>query len=257
MAKEKARDLRTGIALLWGEQDRPTRGPKPSLTPRRIADAAVDLADAEGLAAVSMSKVAAAFDLSAMALYRYVPGKTELVELMVESVLAQVPDLSAVEGGWRPRLTHWARLSQQVHRAHPWLLAATALRRQAMGPHQLGWLDAAFAALEPTGLPAAQQHRIFVLIAGLVRTVAQEQVDFDQQHDQEWNRLTGELITRHAARFPHLTHAIAHGAFTPDTADPLDFPLARVLDGVQALIDRTDRDGRTDGNERRGGEEPS
>ncbi|MER7988860.1 TetR/AcrR family transcriptional regulator C-terminal domain-containing protein [Streptomyces noursei] len=239
MAKDKARDLRAGVALLWGEQDQPTRGPKPSLTPPRIAQAAVALADAEGLAAVSMSKVAATFDLSAMALYRYVPGKTELVELMIESVLAQVPDLSAVAGGWRPRITQWARLSQQVHRAHPWLLAATALRRQAMGPHQLGWLDAAFAALEPTGLPAAQQHRIFVLVAGLVRTVAQEQVDFDQQHDQEWNRLTGELIARHAARFPHLTRAIDAGAFAPDPADPLDFALARVLDGVEALVEPT------------------
>ncbi|MFE4020842.1 TetR/AcrR family transcriptional regulator [Streptomyces sp. NPDC059101] len=237
MAKDKARDLRAGVALLWGEQGRPTRGPKPSLTPPRIAEAAVALADAEGLAAVSMSKVAATFDLSAMALYRYVPGKTELVELMIESVLAQVPDLSTVAGGWRPRITRWARLSQQVHRAHPWLLAATALRRQAMGPNQLGWLDAAFAALEPTVLPAAQQHRIFVLVAGLVRTVAQEQVDFDQQHDQEWNRLTGELITRHAERFPHLTRAIDAGAFAPDPADPLDFALARVLDGVEALVE--------------------
>ncbi|TQF04565.1 TetR/AcrR family transcriptional regulator [Kitasatospora acidiphila] len=241
MAKEKARDLRTGIALLWGEQDQPTRGPKPSLTPGRIAEAAVAIADAEGLAAVSMSKVAATFGVSAMALYRYVPGKTELIELMVEFILAEVPDLSAVAGGWRPRITQWARLSQQVHRAHPWLLAAVAIRRQAMGPHQLGWLDAAFAALNGTGLPAAQQHRIFVLIAGLVRTVAQEQQDFDQAQDEEWNRLTGELIARHADRFPHLTQAIAAGAFAPEPADPLEFALTRVLDGVAALIDQAGR----------------
>jgi AcrR family transcriptional regulator len=237
MAKEKARDLRAGVALLWGEQEQPTRGPKPSLTPGRIAEAAVAIADAEGLPAVSMNKVAATFGVSAMALYRYVPGKTELIELMVESVLAEVPDLTAVAGGWRPRITEWARRSQQVHRAHPWLLAATAMRRQAIGPRQTGWLDAAFAALEPTGLTAAQQHRIFVLVAGLVRTVAQEQADFDQADDQEWNRLTGELLTRHAARFPHLTRAVAAGAFAPDPADPLDFALARVLDGVQSLID--------------------
>jgi hypothetical protein len=157
---------------------------------------------------------------------------------MVESVLTEVPELSVVAGGWRPRITRWAHLSQQVYRAHPWLLAAVAMRRQAMGPHQLGWLDAAFAALDDTGLPAAQQHRIFVLVAGLVRTVAQEQQDFDQAQDEEWNSLTGELITRHAARFPHLTRAIAAGAFAPEPADPLEFALTRVLDGVQALIDR-------------------
>ncbi|MFB7665980.1 TetR/AcrR family transcriptional regulator [Kitasatospora sp. NPDC056138] len=237
MAKEKARDLRAGIALLWGEQEQPTRGPKPSLTPRRIAEAAVAIADAEDLAAVSMSKVAAEFGVSAMALYRYVPGKAELVELMVESVLTEVPDLSAAASGWRPRIVEWARQSERIHRAHPWLLAATSMRRQVMGPNQLGWLDAALAALEPTGLTAGQQHRVFVLVAGFVRTRVQQLLDFDEEHSQEWNRLTGELLDRHADRFPALTRAIAAGAFAPDPVDPLEFGLDRILDGVQTLID--------------------
>jgi AcrR family transcriptional regulator len=236
---DRQRDLRAGLALLWGEQDRPTRGPKPSLTPHRIAAAAAELADAEGLDAVSMNRVAAGFGVSAMALYRYVPGKSELVELMVEAVLAEVPDLSPAGPGWRPRIEEWARRSWAVYRAHPWLLAATAMRRQMMGPNQLGWLDAALAALAPTGLPAAQQHRVFVLVAGLVRNIAQQHADFDADHDREFGRLTGELLTRHADRFPALTKAIADGAFAPDAGDPLAFGLDRILDGVQALIDRT------------------
>ncbi|MFI1198205.1 TetR/AcrR family transcriptional regulator [Streptomyces sp. BHT-5-2] len=237
MTKGKARDLRARVALLWGEQDRPTRGPKPSLTPHRIAGAAVALADAEGLDAVSMSRVAAEFGVSAMALYRYVPGKDELVELMVEFVLAQAPDLSTAGDGWRPRITEWARRSAEVYRNHPWLLAATAMRRQLMGPNQLGWLDAALAALEPTGLSASERHRIFVLVAGLVRNLAEQSLDFDEEHNQEWNRLTGELLDRHADRFPALTRAVADGAFAPDTVDPLEFGLDRILDGVQTLID--------------------
>ncbi|QHC21292.1 TetR/AcrR family transcriptional regulator [Streptomyces sp. GS7] len=239
MAKEKARDLRASIALLWGEQEQPTRGPKPSLTPLRIAEAAVAIADAEDLTAVSMSKVAAEFGVSAMALYRYVPGKAELVELMVESVLAEAPDLSAAGSGWRPRIIEWARQSERIHRAHPWLLAAISMRRQVMGPNQLGWLDAALAALEPTGLTAGQQHRVFLLVAGFVRTHVQQLLDFDEEHSQEWSYLTGELLDRHADRFPALTRAIAAGAFAPDTADPLEFGLDRILDGVQTLIDRS------------------
>ncbi|MFE0462680.1 TetR/AcrR family transcriptional regulator C-terminal domain-containing protein [Kitasatospora sp. NPDC058965] len=238
MAKEKPRDLRAGIALLWGEQDRPTRGPRPSLTPQGIARAGVAVADAEGLAALSMNKVAAEFGVSAMALYRYVPGRTELVELMVESVLAELPDLAVAGDCWRERMVEWARCSARVHRAHPWLLAATAMRRQLIGPHQLGWLEAALAALEPTGLPAAQRHRVFVLVAGFVRTHAQELLDFDAAHDEEWNRLTGELLDRHADRFPALARAVADGAFAPSAADPLEFGLDRILDGVQVLIDR-------------------
>ncbi|MFJ9693367.1 TetR/AcrR family transcriptional regulator [Kitasatospora sp. NPDC101183] len=238
MAKEKPRDLRAGIALLWGEQEQPTRGPKPSLTPRRIAASAVAIADAEGLEAVSMSKVAAGFGVSAMALYRYVPGKAELVELMVEEVLAAVPDLTAAGDGWRERTIAWARASEAVNRAHPWLLTATAMRRQLMGPHQIGWLDAALVALEPTGLGAVERHRIFVLVAGLVRTITQQQADFDEEHSREWGRLTGEVLERHADRFPGFTRAVAGGAFGPDPVDPLEFGLGCILDGVQLLIDQ-------------------
>ncbi|MEU1663447.1 TetR/AcrR family transcriptional regulator [Streptomyces sparsogenes] len=238
-SREKKRDLRAGVALLWGEQDQPTRGPKPSLEPRRIAQAAVALADAEGLDAISMQKVAAEFGVSAMALYRYVPGKAELVELMVEAVLTGGPDLSAAGPGWRPRLEEWVRQCWAVYRAHPWLLAATAMRRQVMGPHQLGWLDAALAALAPTGLTAAQQHQVFLLAIGLVRNLAQQLSDADEAHSEEWSRLTGELLERHADRFPALTRAIAHGLFAPDDTDPLEFGLERILDGVEALIART------------------
>ena len=238
-SEKKQRDLRAGVALLWGEQDRPTRGPKPSLTPQRIAESAVALADAEGLDAVSMSKVAAAFGVSAMALYRYVPGKTELVELMVESVLAGVPDLTTAGDGWRPRLTAWAHRSLDVYRAHPWLLTATAMRRQIMGPHQLGWLDAALAAMEPTGLSAAQRHQVFLLLVGQVRSVAQQHTDFDEEHARQWSELTGELLSRHPDRFPALNRAIADGAFEPDGIDPLDFGLERIFDGVRSLIDGT------------------
>lgn len=237
-SKEKARDLHAGVALLWGEQDQPTRGPKPTLSPRRIAGAAVALADAEGLDAVSMTRVGTELGVSAMALYRYVPGKAELVELMVDVVLAERPDLTTVEQAWRAGLAEWARRSLAVYQAHPWLLAATAMRRQAMGPGQLGWLDAALGALETTGLTAAERHQVSLLIVGLVRNLAQQLADFDEEHDREWGRLTGELLDRHADRFPALTAAITQGAFEPTALDPLDFGLTRILDGVQVLIDR-------------------
>lgn len=237
MGKEKERDLRASVALLWGEQEAPTRGPKPSLTPSRIAAAAVALADSDGLEAVSMNRLAGGFGVSAMALYRYVPGKAEIVELMVESVLAERPALTAEEG-WRSGIEAWARASWDVYCAHPWLLAATAMRRQVMGPHQLGWLDAALTVLEPSGLSAAERHRVFVLVVGLVRSVAQEVLDFDAEHARQWGELTGGLLTRHADRFPALTRAIAQGAWAASPEDPLAFGLERMLDGVQALVDR-------------------
>lgn len=235
--QDKSRDPRASLALLWGEQEQPTRGPKPKLTPRRIAAAAAELADTEGLDAVSMNKVAGGFGVSAMALYRYVPGKTELVELMVESVLAEGPDLSAVpDGDWRAAVREWTRQCAHVYAAHPWLLGATAMRRQIMGPCQLRWLDAALAALEPTGLGGAQRHQVFLLLIGLVRNLAQQRSDHEKEREAEWDRLAGELLARHADRFPALAKAVAEGAFEPHGTDPLEFGLDRILDGVEALV---------------------
>lgn len=233
---DKPRDPRAGLALLWGEQDQPTRGPKPKLSPAQIAAAAVELADAEGLDAVSMNKVASGFGVTSMALYRYVPGKQELVELMVEQVLIEAPDLSGVaDGDWRAAAREWTRQCAAVYAAHPWLLTATAMRRQIMGPRQLRWLDAALAALEPTGLGGAQRHQIFLLLVGHVRNLAQQRRDHNEEHDREWDRLTGELLARHADGFPALVKAVADGAFDPPSIDPLDFGLDRILDGVEVL----------------------
>ncbi|MGW1049168.1 TetR/AcrR family transcriptional regulator [Streptomyces sp. NPDC001118] len=235
--QDGTRDPRAALALLWGEQDKPTRGPKPKLTPQRIAAAAAELADSEGLDAVSMSKVAGGFGVSAMALYRYVPGKTELVELMVEAVLAEGPDLSgAPEGDWQAAVREWTRQCARVYATHPWLLGATAMRRQVMGPCQLRWLDAALAALESTGLDGARRHQVFLLLIGLVRNLAQQRSDHDEEREREWNRLSGELLARHADRFPALTKAVAEGAFEPDGIDPLEFGIDRILDGVEALV---------------------
>ncbi|WP_190130076.1 TetR/AcrR family transcriptional regulator [Streptomyces mashuensis] len=116
-----------GVALLWGEQERPTRGPRPSLGPGRIAETAVVFAEAEGLDAVSMSKIAAELGVSgsrrwrssALALYRYVPGRTGMIELMTEAVLAEGPGLTAAGDGRRPRLEEWARRYWAVYHAHP------------------------------------------------------------------------------------------------------------------------------------------
>src|ERR1700742_4126867 len=94
--------------FLWHDRAKPTRGPKPALTLEQIADAAIAIADAEGLAAVSMQRVAADLGYTKMSLYRYLPGKAELVSLMLERGVGEPPALTA--GGWREALTEWSRL---------------------------------------------------------------------------------------------------------------------------------------------------
>lgn len=241
--KESKRDPGASLALLWGEADiRPRRGPKPQFTPAHVALRGVEIADAEGLEALSMQRVAEMLGVTTMALYRYVPGKPDLVDLMVETVLGDPPDLGRVPGGWRPRLEAWARACWDVYRAHPWILTATGLRRQAMGPHQVAWLDTALAALEPAGLTARRRHDAAILVLSLVRSITQEALDSTEEGGEEWDRLTAHQLTAHADRFPALTRAVAEGAFLPTGDDPLAFGLTCVLDGIQGLVERADRE---------------
>lgn len=88
---DKQGGAKESLALLWGEQEPPSRGPKPSLTAGRIAQAGIEIADGEGLDAVSLARVAKEFGVTAMALYRYVPGKTELLDLMVDLAIGPRP----------------------------------------------------------------------------------------------------------------------------------------------------------------------
>ena len=117
------------VDFLWGEPARPTRGPKPSMSLTRIADAAIAIADAEGLAAVSMQRVAADLGFTKMSLYRYLPGKAELVALMVERALGEPPARTGQD--WRDALADWARLLLDGY--HPAPVDPPGDRRAAPG----------------------------------------------------------------------------------------------------------------------------
>ncbi|MFD3513822.1 TetR/AcrR family transcriptional regulator C-terminal domain-containing protein [Streptomyces sp. NPDC058657] len=221
------------VRLLWGPRAKPSRGPKPSLSLRRIAAAGVEIADAEGLGAVSMQKVAGLLDFTKMSLYRYVPGKTELVALMVETAVGEPPP--ALDGlRWRDQLASWARQLAQLFARHPWLLDATVGPR-VMGPEELGWLERAVAALDGHGLTGPERMDAAVLLVGHVRGIAEQARAARPDGAPETELLTflGPLVHQHADRFPALAAAMA----SQDGRDQaLDFGLERILDGLEALI---------------------
>ncbi|MEU8198730.1 TetR/AcrR family transcriptional regulator [Microbispora amethystogenes] len=228
-------DPARGMDLLWGTAGRPSRGPKPSMSVDRITGTAVEIADAEGLAAVSMQRLAAAFGFTTMSLYRYVPGKAELVALMIDTAIGDRPDLGGVQGGWRDRLAEWARQCLRLYVRHPWLLAATGGNR-VMGPNELGWLDAALAVLADAGFTPVEQHDAFLLVNGHVRSVAQYTTGADRLRVDEWSADLGERLRRHGDRFPALVAAIQGGGYSQTTDDPLKFGLRCLLDGLDRLL---------------------
>nr|WP_244163695.1 TetR/AcrR family transcriptional regulator [Rhodococcus koreensis] len=91
--------------LLWGSPDRPKRGPKPALSLERIVATAISMADAEGLATLSMQRLAEDLGFTKMSLYRYTPGKAELTALMLDAALGPAPDLSEIDGVGAQRST--------------------------------------------------------------------------------------------------------------------------------------------------------
>ena len=213
----------TAIPLLWRQQTAPKRGPRPTLSLDAIAAAGIDIADRDGLSAVTMQRVAERLGVTKMALYRYVPGKVELVALMID-----------LAGGWRPKLETWALRMFDRFAEHPWALEAT-IGARAIGPNELGWLEQAAAALTGTGLTGSEILDVAVTLVGHVRTIAQQAAMIGNNPEQAIDDAMLALLTGREDQFPALAAALAD----PDGKNQaLDFGLHRILDGVALLIDR-------------------
>jgi AcrR family transcriptional regulator len=213
--------------FFWAPRPRPTRGPKPALTLDQIADAAIAIADAEGLAAVSMQRVAADLGYTKMSLYRYLPGKTELVAAMLERGIGGPPE---VAGDWRQALTAWASALLEAYGGHVWALAATAGRRP-IGPNELAWMERALAVLPP-GLTGAERLDAVATIAGHVRMIAGQ----SGGAESDLAAAMGMVVRDHAERYPAVVAALTDVAVRGGADDAFAFGLGRILDGLEVLV---------------------
>ncbi|MEV6487715.1 TetR/AcrR family transcriptional regulator C-terminal domain-containing protein [Actinoplanes sp. NPDC051633] len=205
-----------------------SRGPKPSLTVDGIAAAGVAIAVAEGLAGVSMQRVAADLGCTKMALYRYLPGKAELVAQMVERSLGAPPDLPADD--WRAALRQWTGRLMQGFLAHPWSLPATVGPRP-VGPNEIAWTEAALVALDGLPLSGAERLDTVAVLVGHARALA------EQATAQLSESGLLAAMAQHAERFPALAAALAD-VRPGDEDQAFDFGVERILDGLAVLIDR-------------------
>ncbi|MCP2165971.1 TetR/AcrR family transcriptional regulator [Goodfellowiella coeruleoviolacea] len=228
------------VALLWEQPGAPRRGPRPTLTLDAIARAGIAIADADGLAAVTMQRVAAALDVTKMALYRYVPGKDELVALMTDTALGEPPRPGEFSpGDWRAQLDGLAHWLFEQFWAHPWALEATVGAR-AIGPNELTWLEHVVAALAGSGLRGGEVLDVAATLAGHVRTVAQQgrALAGDGGAEQHLGLAYTALVSGREDRFPALAALLADATEHADGQDQaLDFGLNRILDGIALLID--------------------
>ena len=242
----------TTLDLLWGTPQRPRRGPRPSLSLERIVTEAIALADAEGLANLSMQHVAERLGCAKMALYRYVPGKTELVALMIDAALGDPPRPPAQttqigqtaetgqtaapgEQPWRAALRLWATTIFGQYRVHPWAIEATAGARPT-GPHEMAWVETALTALAGTGLTGPERLDAVVLLNGHVRSLVQVTRAGQEDLEAEIARQVGAVLSAKPDRYPQVLAAFSDSPRPGGRNNALNFGIDRILDGLAALI---------------------
>ncbi|WAL66542.1 GntR family transcriptional regulator [Amycolatopsis cynarae] len=146
--------------------------PQQELTRERIVRAAIAIADAEGLAAVSMRGVAARLGVAAMAPYRHVAGKPELIMLMADAAYGERGYPAQPPNGWRSRLELCARTMWSLYQRHPWLAQLAPITRPLPLPNLAVHADWALTALDDFGLGAAEMCDLHVLFFSYVQGIA-------------------------------------------------------------------------------------
>jgi AcrR family transcriptional regulator len=223
------------LDLLWGTNQRSARGPKPALSLHRIVQTAVDAADSDGLAPLTMSRVAAGLGVTTMALYRYVPGKDELVDLMIDAALGAPPPVTG--RSWRSGLTRWAAAGFASFSRHPWLLEAM-MTRVSVGPNWASWLDSALQTMSGLSLTASEKMAVVLLIDGHVRAAAQ--VSAGVTGSSDWAAAFSRVLhtIKTDERYPALNAIAAAGAFhkrSTGEQNAFEFGLERLLDGIESF----------------------
>ncbi|ONI86767.1 TetR family transcriptional regulator [Saccharothrix sp. ALI-22-I] len=248
-------DARRSMRLLWRE---PGGVAGPGLSVDVIVDAAIAVADGDGMAALSMRAVGERLGRSAMALYTYVPSKAELVDLMYDRVLGELPTEYPLDGGWRVALRAWAEDARVFFLAHPWVLQVSQAR-PVLGPNEFAMLEALLRILRGTGLGPSVLRGVVGAVVQFVRGAAGVIADARRaaretgMTDEEWwfsrSEVLAEVAVDFASRFP-LSAAI--GAEEPpsvpgeecvpylerDAVRNFAVGLDVLLDGVEAAVAR-------------------
>lgn len=241
-------DPKRSIDLLWGDAEPGRRGPKPRHSVDKVVEAAIAVADAEGLTAISVRRIALELGVSAMSIYTYVPSKAELVELMFDRVLGEMAAPPSADVGWREALTDVARERWRMSERHPWMLDL-AMHRPPLGPNLVRRHESALGALDSTGLDDLTKDLVidvlhnFLLGALKQARDAREAEQLSGLTDEQWFAVAEPAITARLdpSRFPHLLRLSEawRAADKSVVADPLwrfGFGLDVVLNGIEALI---------------------
>ncbi|MDZ5078183.1 TetR/AcrR family transcriptional regulator [Nesterenkonia sp. HG001] len=241
------------LRLLWrgevGESSRHTgRGRPRALSVDRIVDMAVVLADADGLAALTMRSLAGELGVKAMTLYNYVPSRDALIDLMLDAVYAAMPREHASGSSWQQRLRDVADANRSMMVRHPWV-AGVSTARPPLGPGQMAKYEHELTAFSDSGLGDLQIDDALTCLLAFVQANARDRAAASRAHEQdgrndaEWWESVEPLVEcfldadmyPHAARIGAASGAARGSAFDPEHA--YRFGRDRIIAGVSRLAD--------------------
>jgi AcrR family transcriptional regulator len=240
-----ARQSATPRPPVWARPRSGGRGPQPSLSVDAIVAAAVALADAEGVDAVSMRRIAAELGVGTMSLYRYVETKDDLLDLMSDQVMGEGCPGGQRTGEWRTDLRGIAVDYRRLMLRHPWVLPIAA-SRPPLGPNNLRRTEDLLGVLDGLGLTIAAMSGLTGTVLGFVRGVVLTEIaetevarrtGLDEDH---YRRSVGPYLTRvlAAGEHPLLARFVTLADHDPDPDEVFRWGLERVLDGVAAGLDQ-------------------
>ncbi|MER6117487.1 TetR family transcriptional regulator [Streptomyces sp. A0642] len=222
--------------VIWARPERAGRGPKPAFSRADVAAAAVRIADAEGLDAVSMRKVAAELGCGTMSLYNYVPRKEDLHELMLDAVSAGY-DYPEPSGDWRADLLALARQTRDMMRRHTWV---PRLMSPVYGfsPNALRYLEYALSCLDGVDARFGEKMELIAMVNGVVTTYTANEIATAERsrslpwsEEQEQAARTGYLISQiMTGKYPRMAAGFAEDSGPIDLEGVFDRALNRVLD---------------------------
>jgi len=248
--------LPPGLDLLWGRRGPGRRGPRRGLSIEDIVAAAIRVADAQGLDAVSMARVARELGFTTMSLYRYVASKDELLQLMWNGSAQGAEDLKLQGDGWRPRLRSWAIVQREMLDRHPWI-TQMPMATPPLAPNSLAFVERGLEALDGTGLRDDDKLRVIGLLSSYTlsearmandaaRAAAEAAAGSAAAPGWSYEALLRELADERT--YPRL-HRLAWSADLGGSPSGFEereeflFGVDAILDGVQALIDRSKTSG--------------
>ncbi|HET9020905.1 MAG TPA: TetR/AcrR family transcriptional regulator [Ornithinibacter sp.] len=238
--------LPRALGIAWGVETAPTRGPRRGLSHDAIVRSAIDLADAGGLGAVTMARVAEALGFTTMSLYRYVTSKEELVVLMQDAAATHPRELDVATDDWRQGLRDVAHLQLDVFARHPWILDVPLSVQGVLMPNAMRFADATYRAMRTLPADDALKQSVLLSLSMFVRVFGQLRRDLGAAGTPDISPATITLLAQVVTpeRYPDLAPVFRSGGYTGedpgggDGTDDFAVGLELFLDGLDAHVSR-------------------